>query len=144
MNAIFFSQNAQKMAKTQIQFETVGLTVNKAYLNDVQQATGYQIYKAIRDSLPLSLHGGTSTTAPAPSFQDLPFEIQIINRTGNGTNLNLYGLIRPTGVTVDNGEHLYITYPYIEPNDPTLYWREIQISKRGQMAINELTRLYPM
>lgn len=140
----FFSQNAQKMAKTQIQFETVGLTVNKAYLNDVQQATGYQIYKAIRDSLPLSLHGGTSTTAPAPSFQDLPFEIQIINRTGNGTNLNLYGLIRPTGVTVDNGEHLYITYPYIEPNDPTLYWMEIQISKRGQMAINELTRLYPM
>lgn len=134
----FFSQNAQKMAKTQIQFETVGLTVNKAYLNDVQQATGYQIYKAIRDSLPTSLHGGTSTTAPAPSFQDLPFEIQIINRTGNGTNLNLYGIIRPTGVTVDNGEHIYITYPYLEPNDPRLHWNEIQISKRGQIVLTTL------
>lgn len=138
MNVIFFSQNAQKMAKTQIQFEIVGLTVNKAYLNDVQQATGFQIYKAIRDSLPLSLHGGTSTTAPAPSFQDLPFEIQIIQRTGNGVNLNLYGIIKPTGVAVDNGEHIYITYPYTEPNDPILHWNEIQISKRGQMVLNNL------
>lgn len=136
MNTIFFSQNAQKMVKTKIQIEVLGTSqIVKAYLNDAAQVTGFQVYKAIRDSLPLSLHGGTSSTAPVTSFEDLPFEIQIINRIGTGTNLNRYGIIKPCQVTVDEGENVYIQYPYIEPSI-TLYWMELKINKRGQMILS--------